>query len=76
MTVIDADAHVEEWAETFSDRYLDPAFRARRPEVIATETRVHWLIDGHIYPRFAGPARAQPGHSHRLRAPQGHLLRA
>src|SRR5688500_8755688 len=38
MAVIDADAHVEEWAATFSDKYLDPAFRARRPEVVATES--------------------------------------
>jgi predicted TIM-barrel fold metal-dependent hydrolase len=65
MTVIDADAHVEEWAETFSDKYLDPAYRGRRPEVIATETRFHWLIDGHIYPRFAGPG------AHSLGTPTG-----
>ncbi len=30
----DADGHVEEWAETFSDRYLEPQFRDRRPEVV------------------------------------------
>ena len=30
----DADGHVEEWAETFSDKYLDPPFRDRRPEVV------------------------------------------
>jgi predicted TIM-barrel fold metal-dependent hydrolase len=65
MAVIDADAHVEEWAETFSDKYLEPAFRARRPEIVATEKRVHWLIDGHIFPRFAGPG------AHSLGTPTG-----
>ncbi len=68
MAVIDADAHVEEWAATFSDKYLDPAYRARRPEVIATEKRVHWLIDGHIFPRFAGPG------AHSLGTPTGYGL--
>jgi predicted TIM-barrel fold metal-dependent hydrolase len=65
MTVIDADAHVEEWAETFSDKYLDPAFRARRPEVVATERRVHWLIDSQLFPRFTGPG------AHSLGTPTG-----
>jgi hypothetical protein len=31
MSVIDADGHVKENLETFSDKYLDPAFRALRP---------------------------------------------
>ncbi|HEY7066933.1 MAG TPA: amidohydrolase family protein [Chloroflexota bacterium] len=63
--VIDADAHVEEWAATFSDKYLDPAFRARRPEVVATEQRVHWLIDSQLFPRFTGPG------AHSLGTPTG-----
>ena len=65
MAVIDADAHVEEWAATFSDKYLDPAFRARRPEVVATESRVHWLIDSQLFPRFTGPG------AHSLGTPTG-----
>src|SRR5919202_2797178 len=65
MVVIDADAHVEEWAATFSDKYLDPAFRARRPEIVATEQRVHWLIDSQLFPRFTGPG------AHSLGTPTG-----
>ncbi|HZU04561.1 MAG TPA: amidohydrolase family protein [Chloroflexota bacterium] len=63
--VIDADAHVEEWAETFSDKYLDPAFRARRPEIVVTERSVHWLIDSQLFPRFTGPG------AHSLGTPTG-----
>ena len=33
MAIIDADAHVEEWAETFSDKYLPAEFAARRPQI-------------------------------------------
>lgn len=65
MVVIDADAHVEEWAATFSDEYLDPAYRGRRPEIITTESRVHWTIDGALFPRFAGPG------AHSLGTPTG-----
>jgi predicted TIM-barrel fold metal-dependent hydrolase len=65
MAVIDADAHVEEWAATFSDKYLDPAYRWRRPEVVATERRVHWLIDSQLFPRFTGPG------AHSLGTPTG-----
>jgi predicted TIM-barrel fold metal-dependent hydrolase len=65
MVVIDADAHVEEWAATFSDRYLDPAWRDRRPEIVATERRVHWAIDGQLFPRFVGPG------AHSLGTPTG-----
>jgi hypothetical protein len=31
MRVIDADGHVEENLETFSDKYFEPAFRSMRP---------------------------------------------
>jgi predicted TIM-barrel fold metal-dependent hydrolase len=45
----DGDGHVEEWEETFSDRYLEPAFRDRRPTVHETGEFEHdyiWEIDG------------------------------
>lgn len=32
MQIIDSDAHVEGWTETFSDAYLDEEFRSRRPK--------------------------------------------
>src|SRR5579884_1139407 len=54
MPVLDADAHVEEWAETFDDRYLDPAFRARRPQVIGAGRRAYWLIEDQVFPRMVG----------------------
>ena len=45
MMVIDADAHVEESPATFSDKYLDPAFRDRKPQVVRSisEGWVHSL---------------------------------
>jgi len=45
----DGDGHVEEWEETFSDKYLEPAFRDRRPQVVETGQFDHdyiWEIDG------------------------------
>ena len=45
----DGDGHVEEWEATFSDDYLEPAFRDRRPVVVETGEYEHdytWLIDG------------------------------
>ena len=45
----DGDGHVEEWEETFSDRYFDPKFRDRRPKVVETGEFTHdyvWEIDG------------------------------
>ena len=45
----DGDGHVEEWEETFSDKYLEPEFRDRRPQVIETGEFEHdyiWEIDG------------------------------
>jgi predicted TIM-barrel fold metal-dependent hydrolase len=49
INAYDGDGHVEEWEETFSDKYLEPAFRDRRPVVIETGEFEHdykWLIDG------------------------------
>ncbi len=41
MRIFDADGHVEESPVTFSDEYLDPAFRSQQPRVIE--------INGMIY---------------------------
>ncbi|HVA23708.1 MAG TPA: amidohydrolase family protein [Chloroflexota bacterium] len=61
MPVYDADAHVEESVDTFSDKYLDPAFRARRPQVVGNNGQPHWLIDYNIFPRFTGPGAQSLG---------------
>lgn len=61
MPVYDADAHVEECADTFSDKYLDPAFRLRRPQVIGSNGQPHWLIDYNVFPRFTGPGAQSLG---------------
>jgi uncharacterized protein len=55
MRVIDADGHVEENLDTFSDKYLDPAFRALRPRVTGVDGMAYWVIDEQLYPRRVGP---------------------
>jgi uncharacterized protein len=55
MRVIDADGHVEESPETFSDTYLDPAFRSMRPRVTGIDGLAYWVIDEQLYPRRVGP---------------------
>jgi len=55
MRVIDADGHVEENVDTFSDKYLDPAFRALRPRVTGVDGLAYWVIDEQLYPRRVGP---------------------
>jgi predicted TIM-barrel fold metal-dependent hydrolase len=52
--VIDADAHVEESERTFADAYLDPAFRARRPQVVGTDGFAYWMIEEQLFPRRVG----------------------
>src|SRR2546422_5301323 len=54
LVVIDADGHVEEHDLTFSDKYLDPAFRAQRPQVVATDGLAYWMIDEQLFPRRLG----------------------
>ena len=54
MRVIDADGHVEENLDTFSDKYLDPEFRSLRPRVTAVDGLVYWVIDEQLYPRRVG----------------------
>ncbi|MBI2088318.1 MAG: amidohydrolase family protein [Deltaproteobacteria bacterium] len=54
MRYIDADGHVEESKITFSDSYLDPAFRGQRPRVIGVEGLAYWMIDEQLFPRRVG----------------------
>jgi predicted TIM-barrel fold metal-dependent hydrolase len=54
MRVIDADGHVEENPVTFSDQYLDPAFRAQRPRVTGMDGLGYWIIDEQLFPRRVG----------------------
>ena len=54
MYLIDADGHVEESEATFSDEYMDPAFRLQRPQVVAVEQMVYWMIEEQLYPRRVG----------------------
>jgi uncharacterized protein len=51
---VDADGHVEECPATFSDQYLDPAFRSRRPSVIGRDGMAYWVIDEEMFPRRVG----------------------
>jgi uncharacterized protein len=55
MHVIDADGHVEESLETFSDQYLDQSFRSMRPRVTGIDGLAYWVIDEQLYPRRVGP---------------------
>lgn len=55
MRVIDADGHVEENIDTFSDKYLDPAYRALRPRVTGVDGLAYWVIEEQLYPRRVGP---------------------
>jgi predicted TIM-barrel fold metal-dependent hydrolase len=54
MKYIDADGHVEECPTTFSDEYLEPAFRSRRPSVIGRDGLAYWIIDEQMFPRRVG----------------------
>ncbi|HVR16910.1 MAG TPA: amidohydrolase family protein [Candidatus Limnocylindrales bacterium] len=54
MKYIDADGHVEECLPTFSDKYLDPAFRPLRPTVIGRDGLAYWVIDEQMFPRRVG----------------------
>ena len=59
----DADGHVHESEATFSDRYLDPEFRARRPVVVETGVPDDWVwvVDEKVYPRSSGPGGGHGG---------------
>jgi hypothetical protein len=54
MKYIDADGHVEECPTTFSDQYLELAFRSQRPAVIGRDGLAYWVIDEQMFPRRVG----------------------
>ena len=54
LLVIDADAHVMEPADAFDARYFDPAFRDRRPRIVARDDDLFWLVDEQLFPRLKG----------------------
>jgi uncharacterized protein len=63
INAYDGDGHVEEWEETFSDKYLEPEFRDRRPVVIETGEYEHdykWRIDGETM-RIGGSPSSKGG---------------
>jgi predicted TIM-barrel fold metal-dependent hydrolase len=63
INAYDGDGHVEEWEETFSDAYLEPAFRDRRPYVVETGEFEHdykWVIDGQTF-RIGGSPSSKGG---------------
>jgi predicted TIM-barrel fold metal-dependent hydrolase len=53
----DSDAHVFESEITFSDKYLEPAYRDRRPIVVESDPSggLSWVIDSRLYPTATGP---------------------
>src|SRR5919197_4098740 len=54
FVVIDADGHVEEHEQTFSDKSLEPAFRSQRPRVVGADGLAYWMIDEQLFPRRLG----------------------
>lgn len=54
MRYVDADGHVEESTATFSDKYLDPAFRSQCPRVVGMDGMVYWMIEEQLFPRRVG----------------------
>src|SRR5688572_28806968 len=55
VKVFDADAHVEESADTFADRYLDPAWGPRRPNpVLLSSGNGAWIVDDVAFPKKRG----------------------
>jgi len=63
INAYDGDGHVEEWEATFSDDYLEPAFRDRRPTVVETGEFEHdykWVIDGETF-RIGGSPSSKDG---------------
>ena len=63
INAFDGDGHVEEWEETFSDKYLDPAFRDQRPVVVETGEYEHdykWKIGEDTF-RIGGSPSSKNG---------------
>jgi hypothetical protein len=67
MKYIDADGHVEECPTTFSDQYLEPAFRPQRPSVIGRDGLAYWVIDEQMFPQTRGARLQQSRHACELR---------
>ncbi|MDE2838101.1 MAG: amidohydrolase family protein [Chloroflexota bacterium] len=62
MIAWDADGHVYESEQTFSDAYWDAALADRRPVVVeASPGRLSWMIDGRAFPVSSGPNQALGG---------------
>jgi predicted TIM-barrel fold metal-dependent hydrolase len=55
MRFIDADGHIEESPATFSDDYLDPAYRSQRPKVVNLDGMIYWTLEERLFPRRLGP---------------------
>ena len=63
INAFDGDGHVEEWEETWSDKYLDAEFRDRRPVVVETgenERDYKWDIEGELF-RIGGSPSSKDG---------------
>ncbi len=54
MRYVDPDGHVEESTATFSDKYLDPAFRSQCPRVVGMDGMVYWMIEEQLFHRRVG----------------------
>ncbi|MBI2369263.1 MAG: amidohydrolase family protein, partial [Deltaproteobacteria bacterium] len=54
IAVIDADAHVEECEETFSEPFLEKPCWGRRPRVVGSNGRAFWLIEDQLFPKLQG----------------------
>lgn len=54
MPVFDADGHIFESHAMFSDSYLDPEFRDRRPYAVTVDGCPRWVVDSQIFPRWTG----------------------
>ncbi|MBI3079395.1 MAG: amidohydrolase [Deltaproteobacteria bacterium] len=53
--IVDADAHVNEIEEIFSERYLDRPFQIRRPRIFRDERgRGYWMVEGSLIPKPTG----------------------
>jgi uncharacterized protein len=56
MSFFDTDAHVYENEVVFADKYLEPKYRAQRPQVVAVDNRPHWYVESQLFPRWFGRA--------------------
>ena len=64
INAFDGDGHVEEWEETWSDKYLDAEFRDRRPTVVETGEFEHdfiWQIEATIGFRIGASPSSKVG---------------